>query len=108
LDWFDAVPDSDDELWEYMNDLEIPGVDVEAHGRHELFGHAHDALNEHYGFEPPPGRSSSIRDYVLLWRIDHDDAAGFSWGTNRLYVILHVDDLRVSAFQHAIVVGANA
>jgi hypothetical protein len=44
----------------------------------------------------------------LLWRITYDNPAGFAWGTNWLYVILHADDLQVTAFEHAIVVGANA
>jgi hypothetical protein len=108
LEWFDFVPKGDDELWEYMNDLELPGVDVDARGGHKLFGHANEALNEHYGFEPSSVRSKSIRDYALIWRIDYDNAAKFSWGTNWLYVVIHVDDLKQGAFDQAIVTGANA
>ncbi len=108
LDWFDAIPKDDDELWEYMNDLEIAGVDVDGRGGHKLFGHANEALNDHYGLEPASERSKSIRDYALIWRIDYDNAAGFAFGTNWLYVVIHVDDLRQGAFERAIVTGANA
>ena len=107
LDWYDVV-DGDRELWDYMNDLEIDGVDVDAHGGHKLFGHANEALNEHYGLTPAPGRSAAIRDYALVWRIDADSPAGFHWGTNWLYVVIHKDDLGRGAFEHAIVTGANA
>lgn len=108
LDWFDAVPDQDYELWEYLNDLEIAGVDVDAHGEHKLFGHANEALNDHYGLASMPGRSNSIRDYALIWRIDYDNPAGFSWGSNVLYVVIHRDDLARGAFENAILIGANA
>ena len=108
LEWFDAIPEGDDELWTWMNELEAPGVDEDARGGHKLFGHPNEALNEHYGFTPVPGRSGSIRDYALLWRIDCDNAAGFSWGTNWLYVIIHKSDLARGAFENAVVTAANA
>lgn len=82
LEWFDAVSEDDEELWTYMNDLALDGVDEDAHDGHKLLGHPNEALNEHYGLEPVAGRSDDIRDYALLWRIDYDNAAGFSWGTN--------------------------
>ena len=34
---------------------------------------------EHHGLRPIAGRSDSIRDYALVWRIDGDHAAGISW-----------------------------
>ena len=105
LEWFDPVPKDDDELWEYMNELEIPGIDID---EHKLFGHANEALNDHYGLVPVLGRSDSIRDYALIWRIDYDRPAGFAWGTNWLYVVIHRDDLARNAFENAIVTGANA
>lgn len=108
LNWFDRVPEEDDELWDYMNELEIADVDRDAHGGHKLFGHANEALNEHYGLTPIPGRSDAIRDYALIWRVDYDNPAGFSWGTNWLYVVIHRDDLARGAFENAIVTGANA
>jgi hypothetical protein len=91
-----------------MNDLEVPDVDLDGRGGHKLFGHPNKVLNEHYGFEPAPGRSKSIRDYALVWRIDCDNAAGFSWGTNWICVVIHKDDLESGAFERAVVTGANA
>jgi hypothetical protein len=108
LEWFDAVPKDDGELWDYMNDLEVAGVDEDGHGGHKLLGHPNEALNEHYGLNPIPGRSNNIREYALLWRIDADNAARFSWGTNWLYVVIHADDLSRGALQNAFVTGANA
>lgn len=108
LDWFDAVPRDDDELWSYMNDLELPDVDEDAHWGHKLLGHPNEVLNEHYGLKPVPGRSDSIREYELLWRVDYDHQAGFAWGTNWLYVVIHRDDLARGALENAVVTGANA
>ena len=108
LEWFDAVPEDDGELWDFMNDLEVAGVDEDGHGGHKLLGHPNEALNEHYGLGPADGRSANIRDYSLLWRIDYDNAAGFSWGTNWLYVVIHADDLEKGALQNAFITGANA
>lgn len=108
LSWFDAVPEKDTALWNYMNDLEIPGIDEDARRGHKLFGHTNEALNDHYPFRPSPGRSHSIRDYALIWRITYDNAAGISWGTNWLYVVIHRADLALGAFERAVVTGANA
>lgn len=106
LDWYAHVPEHDEELWDYLNNLEIPDVDIDY--RHRLFGHTSEALNDHYGLTPVAGRSDSIRDYALIWRIDCDPPAGISWGTNWLYVLIHRDDLASGAFENAIVTGANA
>lgn len=108
LEWFDAVPEGDDELWVYLNDLEIPGVDEDRHHGHKLLGHPNEALNEHYGFTRAPERSASIREYELLWRIDFDNRAGFAWGTNWLYIVIHRDDLARGALENAVVTAANA
>ena len=107
LEFFDGI-DDDHELWEFMNNLDLPGIDEDAHSGHKLFGHANEVLNEHYGFTPVPGRSDSIRDYRLVWRINFDNAAGFAWGTNWLYVIIHKDDLAAGALEKALLTGANA
>ena len=104
LEFYDAVG-SDDELQNYLIELEIDGVDI---ADHRLFGHTDEVLNEHYGLKPVSGRSNDIRDYALVWRIDADHPAGFHWGTNWLYVVIHKDDLARGAFEHAIVTGANA
>ncbi len=91
-----------------MNDLEVAGIDEDSRAGHKLFGHPNESLNEHYGLTPAPGRSNSIREYALLWRIDCDPAAGLAWGTNWLYVIIHKDDLAVGVVERAVLTGANA
>jgi hypothetical protein len=106
LDWFDAVPKDDGELWDCMNDLEITGVDEDARGGHKLFGHANEVLNEY--FDPAPGSHASVREHELVWRIDFDNAAGFAWGTNWLYFLIHRDDLARGALERSCFVCANA
>jgi hypothetical protein len=78
-----------------------------AEGGHRILGHRSSGLDEHYGFEPPPGRSRTIEEYEMLWRITFDNAAGFAWGTNWVYVIVHRDDLRAGRLDRAVVTGAN-
>jgi len=107
LEWYAAVPEQDDELWDFMNSLEFPGID-EDDRCHRLFGHMNEVLNEHDGCIRAPGRSASIRDYRLVWRINFDNQAGFAWGTNWLYAIIHRDDLLAGAFENVIVTVANA
>lgn len=108
LDWFDAVAEHDGELWDYMNDLDIPGVDEDARGGHKLFGHANEVLNELGGLKDRFGRPVSIRDHELVWRIDHDGPAGFAWGTNWIYVLARTEDLARGCLDHAFAVVANA
>lgn len=67
-----------------------------------------EVLLEHDGCLLAPDRSRSIRDYRLVWRISYDNPAGFAWGTNWLYAILHQDDLRAGAFERTVVISANA
>ena len=55
-----------------------------------------------------PLEGSLFREYELLWRIDADHPAGFAWGTNWIYVVIHRDDLTHGALENAIVTGANA
>jgi hypothetical protein len=40
--------------------------------------------------------------------VDYDHQAGFAWGTNWLYVVIHRDDLARGALENAVVTGANA
>lgn len=105
LDYYGGVPKHDKELWNYINELEIPAVDTD-YSPH-LFGHTCDSLNDHYGLTPVAGRSNSIRDYALIWRIDGDSPAGLDWGSNCLYVVIHREDLARGAFENAILTGAN-
>lgn len=109
LAWFDAVAYEDHELWEYMNELDIAGVDEDGRDGHKLFGHANEALNDVGNFKPDAGRAgSSIRKHALVWRIDYDNPAGFAWGTNWLYVVVHSEDLARGAFEKSVVTVANA
>lgn len=112
LEWFKGIPDDDDELFEAWNNLVISGVDEDLSGpegeRHRLFGHLPDALNEHYGFTPAPGRGEDLGEYELLLRITYDRAAGLDWGTNWVHVLLHREDLREGRLERAVIVGTNA
>lgn len=105
LEWFDDLPKDDGELWDGLNELQVPGTDDDAH---TLFGHAHEILNENYGFVPAPGRSDNIREYALVWRIAFDNAADFAWGTNWIYLIIHREDLAVGDFGRTVLTAANA
>jgi hypothetical protein len=44
----------------------------------------------------------------MLWRITFDNTAGFHWGSNWVYVIIHPDDLLAGRLDQAVVTGANA
>jgi Domain of unknown function (DUF1963) len=107
LNWFDGLK-TDHELWEWMNELEIEGVDEDMHRDHKLFGHMNEALNEHDGWEAHSQRHDAIEDYRLVWRLTHDNMAGFGFGTTWFYIIIHRDNLRIGAFDRAIVTAANA
>ncbi|MFT3926372.1 MAG: DUF1963 domain-containing protein [Myxococcales bacterium] len=107
-DWDAALPDPKDrELWELWNEFTPPSY-LEDDCDHRLFGHRSAGLDEHYGFEPAAGRSSDIREYEMLLRISFDNPAGFHFGSNVLYVIIHRDDLAEGKLERAVVTGANA
>jgi hypothetical protein len=64
-----------------------------------------------FGGRPYCERIDELRSRRFLgqiWRIDADAAAGFSWGTNWLYVVIHKSDLERGAFEHSLVTAANA
>lgn len=108
LDWYTAVPQGDGELWEALIDFDRGEVDGHHHDRHhKLFGHTDEILNEFFDVERAR-RGSRPEDYVQVWRITFDNEAGFSWGTNWLYVLLHRDHLATGDFAKAIVMVANA
>jgi hypothetical protein len=107
--WHAPLPAGDRELWQVWNDWSPPGyLDDERELCHRLFGHRSGALDDHYGFEPPANRSESIEEYAMVWRITFDNPAGFHWGTNWVYVIIHRDDLALGRFDRCVVTGANA
>jgi hypothetical protein len=106
--WYAPLPKGDHETWRAWNDWCPEGyLEDEQTGCHRLFGHRSAGLDEHYGFQPASGRSSAIAEYELVWRIDADHAAGFHWGTNWTYVIVHRDDLAAARLDRAVVTGAN-
>jgi hypothetical protein len=107
LEWFDAVPDGDDELWEYMNELTVPGVDEEDRDGHKLFGHMNEVMNEYFN-GAPVGPLTEVRHHRLVWRINWDNAADFAWGTNWIYVVVHERDLADRRLDRALVRIANA
>jgi hypothetical protein len=75
---------------------------------HRLLGHRATGLDEHYGFTPPPGCSDDIADYESLLRITFDSAAGFSWGTNWLYLLVPCEDLARGEPDRVVCTGANS
>ncbi|MBX3188631.1 MAG: DUF1963 domain-containing protein [Labilithrix sp.] len=103
--WEDAVPHEDEELREAWNEW-APLGDMREEC-HRLFGHRSAGLDDHYGFEPPRGRTNDVTEYEMLLRITFDNAAGFSWGTNWTYVLVHRDDLAEGRLERAVVTGAN-
>jgi hypothetical protein len=106
--WTQFVPDNDDAIWDAWNDWEPAGyLEDERDLGHRILGHPSSGLDEHYGFEPPPGRAPTIEDYEMLWRITYDNTAGFAWGTNWVYVIIHRDDLAAARLERAVVTAAN-
>jgi hypothetical protein len=74
---------------------------------HRLLGHKSAGLDEHYGFVPPPGCSDDIDTYEPLLRLDFDNNAGFSWGSNVVYLLVPGDDLARGDLSRTVVTGAN-
>lgn len=105
--WHAPLPADDDELWEEWNDWSPEGFH-EADGQHRLLGHRSAGLDEHYGFTPPPGRGHAIEAYEMLWSLTFDNPAGFHWGSNCLYVLIHEEDLAEGCLERAVVTGANS
>ena len=75
---------------------------------HRLLGHKSSGLDEHYGFTPPPGCKEDIASYEALLRLTFDNQAGFSWGTNWVYLIVPREDLARGDLRRVVVTGANS
>lgn len=75
---------------------------------HRMLGHKSAGLDEHYGFTAPPGCSGDIAEYECLLRLTYDNAAGFAWGTNWVYVLVPAKDLARGDLGRLVVAGANA
>jgi hypothetical protein len=107
--WHTPLPADDEELWERWNDWEPKGfLEDERNAYHRLFGHRSGGLDEHTGFEPPPGHGNALDEYELLWRLTFDNSAGFAWGSNLVYVLLHEADLAENRLDRAVVTTANS
>jgi hypothetical protein len=65
----------------------------ELEGLHRLGGWAASGLDEPYYFEPPEGAPKDITDHEMLLRVTFDNAAGFAWGTNWIYLLAPRSDL---------------
>ncbi len=75
---------------------------------HRMLGHKNGGLDEHYGFTAPPGCSEDIAAYECLLRLTYDNAAGFAWGTNWVYVLVPAEDLARGDLGRLVVTGANS
>jgi Domain of unknown function (DUF1963) len=75
---------------------------------HRLLGHKCAGLDDPYDFTPPPGCSAQLADYESLLRLTFDNAAGFAWGTNWLYLLVQRSDLERGDLGRVLVTGANS
>ncbi|MCY1032053.1 hypothetical protein OV207_11340 [Corallococcus sp. BB11-1] len=46
--------------------------------------------------------------YVRTERVNYDHPAGFHWGTNWVYALIHPEDLAAGRLERAVVTTANA
>ncbi len=74
---------------------------------HRMLGHKPSALDEHYGWCPPTGCSDDIASYECLLRLIFDNAAGFSWGSNAIYLLVPREDLARADLSRIVVTAAN-
>ena len=65
-------------------------------------------MDEHYGFTPPPGCSDDLASYECLLRLTFDNAAGFAWGTNWIYLLVPREDLERGDLSRVVPTGANS
>ena len=107
--WAAPLPSDDEELHEAWMEWTPEGYLEDEWGAesscHRLMGHPSGGLED---FGPVPGLGDSPEAYVMLWRIDLDRVAGFDWGTNWVYAVVHRDDLAANRLERAVVVTANA
>lgn len=98
-----------DVAWYDYEASDPPGYNTDGFdAHHRVLGHKSSGLDEHYGFEPPPGCSADIADYECLLRLTFDNNAGFHWGTNWIYVIVPRADLAAGELGRLVVTGANS
>jgi hypothetical protein len=75
---------------------------------HRLLGNKSGGLDEPYGFTAPPGCGQNIAAYECLLRLTFDNAAGFGWGTNWIYLLVPAEDLARGDLSRIVVTGANS
>ncbi|MCY1041598.1 DUF1963 domain-containing protein [Corallococcus sp. bb12-1] len=104
--WDAPLLAEDAELQEHWSDWDPDGflMDELGAGVHRLGGHRSAVLDEQEDPLPPSGHTP----YMQLWRINYDNPAGFHWGTNWVYVLIHPEDLAAGRLERAVVTSANA
>lgn len=103
-DFFDHWPAALRDAWLDVGE-DLPGF---AGDTHRLGGWATGGLDEPYFFEPPSGAPRALTDYEMLLRICSDSEAGFSWGSNWIYVLLAREDLKRGDASRLVVTAANS
>jgi uncharacterized protein YwqG len=76
-------------------------------GCHRLGGHRSFGQDSLSLFEPPTGLSKDFREYEQLFRLNFDNAADFTWGSNQVYLLVHRDDLTAQRFDRLAFAVAN-
>ncbi len=94
--------------WHEYDEFFPPGYNADGFDEfHRMLGHPSSGLDEHYGFTPHEGYSHDIAAYECLLRLTYDNAAGFSWGTNWVYLLVDREDLARGDLSRVVVTGAN-
>jgi hypothetical protein len=113
-EWEAIFADQEDELQEAWSEceFEIDNVtegpaDPSREEMHQLGGHRPWILEDSM-FQPPDGYSKDVKEYELLLRLPFDNQAGFGWGSNVAYIVIHRDDLAAGRLERAFDVPANA
>jgi hypothetical protein len=102
-------PLKDGPQWFYYDRFFPAGYNEDGDGAfHQLLGHKSSGLDDHYGFAPPDGCSNDIALYDSLLTLTFDNNAGFSWGSNWVYLIVPRDDLARGDLRRVVVTGANS
>ncbi|MFP2926335.1 DUF1963 domain-containing protein [Pyxidicoccus sp. 3LG] len=94
-DW-DALPGTrDPDLLSAWSEWEPEGFFLdERDSCHRLGGHRSLDEDTLSSFKPPPGRPDDVKEYEQLLRLTFDNPAGFAWGTNWVYLLIHPADLK--------------
>ncbi|WP_240360261.1 DUF1963 domain-containing protein [Pyxidicoccus caerfyrddinensis] len=108
-EWTALLQGSNPELLDSWNAWEPEGFFLdERDSCHRLGGHRSLDLDAVSRFTPPPGGPTDVGAYEQLLRLTFDNAAGFAWGTNWVYLLIHQDDLREERLDRVGFAIANA